>query len=99
GSSVPSKMYEYMAAGRPLLYIGPSHSTAAKSIDRYGCGWHTRPGDTGGLIDVLRRLVDNPVAVKSAGANGRRAFVSRHNLPQGVAHIIRILGVPAKATP
>jgi len=39
GSVVPSKSYGIMAAGRPVLYIGPRHSTIALVIERNGCGW------------------------------------------------------------
>jgi colanic acid biosynthesis glycosyl transferase WcaI len=38
GTVVPSKIYGLLAAGRPLLYIGPAASTAAMVIRRHNCG-------------------------------------------------------------
>src|SRR5262249_49988060 len=39
GSLVPSKVYSLMAAGLPVLYIGPGASTVAAMIRRFQCGW------------------------------------------------------------
>ncbi len=39
GSVVPSKVYGILAAGRPILFIGPRSATPALTIARHGCGW------------------------------------------------------------
>ena len=44
GSVVPSKVYGILAAGRPLLFIGPGAATPARIIRRHGCGWHFECG-------------------------------------------------------
>ena len=43
GSIVPSKTYGIMAAGRPILYIGPRVATPARMIERFECGWQVNP--------------------------------------------------------
>ena len=93
GSLVPSKTYGIMAAGRPVLYIGPSDTTPAKNIRRYGCGWRIEPGDIDGLVDLLEFLEADRKAVQAAGRRSREAFEEHYDLPIGVQRIINILGL------
>jgi glycosyltransferase involved in cell wall biosynthesis len=92
GSVVPSKIYGIMAAGRPLLYIGPSGSTPAAHIRRFDCGWHIQPGDADGLEILLLRLSENRRMVSEAGARARTAFEHNFDRPIGVARILKVLG-------
>lgn len=64
---VPSKVYGLMAAGRPMLYVGPEGGTPARLIRRFGCGWQVELGDVAGLVAVLRWLSENPEEVEKAG--------------------------------
>lgn len=93
GSVVPSKIYGIMAAGRPLLYIGPPDTTAAQKIERYDCGWRVDPGDIDGLVHLLYRLQADQDSVRKAGQRGREAFEQHHDLPIAVQRIINFLGL------
>ncbi len=92
GSVVPSKTYGLMAAGRPILYIGPREATPACIIDRFCCGWQIDPGDTATLLALLDRLAANPKSICEAGARGRQAFLQHYDRPLGVGRICSILG-------
>jgi glycosyltransferase involved in cell wall biosynthesis len=92
GSVVPSKIYGIMAAGRPLLYIGPNGSTPACHIDRFNCGWHVQPGDAEGLEYLLLHLSRNRSLLSEAGARARTAFEQNFDRSIGVNQILRILG-------
>jgi colanic acid biosynthesis glycosyl transferase WcaI len=93
GSVVPSKTYGIMAAGRPVLYIGPPDTTPAQNIVRYDCGWRIDPGDINGLVRLLKTLEIDRESVRDAGRRGREAFELHHDLPIGVQRITNILGV------
>ncbi len=92
GSVVPSKVYGLMAAGRPILFIGPGESTAAHVIQRFRCGWHVSNGDAAGLVQLLARLAANPAEIEEAGQRARQAFLEHYDRPLGVARICRLLG-------
>jgi glycosyltransferase involved in cell wall biosynthesis len=92
GSVVPSKTYGLMAAGRPILYIGPPDATPALIVQRFHCGWQVDPGDSATLVALLERLAADPGLVSRAGASGRAAFLRHYNLPIGVARVASILG-------
>ena len=91
GSVVPSKVYGLLAAGRPILFIGPAAATPARLIARFGCGWHIRVGDHQQLTSLLKHLADHPDEVRLAGVSARRVLLDHFDLPHGVARILTIL--------
>jgi glycosyltransferase involved in cell wall biosynthesis len=93
GAVVPSKTYGLMAAGRPVLYIGPAAATPALLIGRFDCGWHLECGDVDGALDLLKHLSAHPEEIRRKGENGRKAFADRYDKPTGVARICRALGL------
>jgi glycosyltransferase involved in cell wall biosynthesis len=93
GAVVPSKVYGIMAAGRPVLYIGPRQATPARIIQQYGCGWRVEPGDVAGLVQLLRHLEQNRHLLRFAGLRARNAFEKQYDKPIGVARILSILGL------
>jgi len=93
GAVVPSKTYGIMAAGRPVLYIGPQGATPARVLEGHRCGWRVEPGDAAGLVQLLERLEQDRGLVREAGARARRAFEKYYDKPIGVARILLILGV------
>jgi glycosyltransferase involved in cell wall biosynthesis len=95
GSVVPSKTYGIMAAGRPLLYVGPKNATPARIIQRFRCGWQVDPGDVGGLVSLLDRLASQRDELEAAGRRARAAFEEQYNRPTGVARIWEVIGVAA----
>lgn len=92
GSVVPSKMYALLAAGRPVLFIGPADATPARIIHRFKCGWHVACGDVASLVALLHLLADHPEVVRSAGQRARQTLVENFDLPLGVARIAAIVG-------
>jgi glycosyltransferase involved in cell wall biosynthesis len=95
GAVVPSKVYGLMAAGRPVLYIGPAAATPALLIRRFDCGWQFECGDEAGVSALLARLLDHPEEIWNKGQNGREAFKQNYDKPAGVARVIRALGLEA----
>jgi colanic acid biosynthesis glycosyl transferase WcaI len=97
GTVVPSKIYGILAAGRPVLFIGPSDATPARIIERFQCGWQIGCGDVDSLTHLLTRLVEDPAEVEEAGRRARLALLQNFDLPIGVDRIIRILERAAPA--
>ena len=81
-----------MAAGRPLLYIGPREATPARMIQRFHCGWQIDPGDTVALISLLERLAVERHLILEAGERARQAFEQYYDRSMAAARIVKILG-------
>jgi glycosyltransferase involved in cell wall biosynthesis len=96
GTIVPSKIYGLMAAGRPVLFIGPAAATPGLLIQRFDCGWHFDCGDENGVQALLLRLLEHPDEIETKGRNGREAFLANYDKPDGVARIIEALGLEPK---
>ncbi len=99
GSVVPSKVYGILAAGRPLLFIGPASATPARIIRRHRCGWHFNTGDVTGVVALLQHLAANRREVTEAGERAREALLLFYDLPQSVDRIGDILGAAPRTGP
>jgi glycosyltransferase involved in cell wall biosynthesis len=97
GAVVPSKIYGLMAAGRPVLFIGPPEATPALLIRQFECGWHFDCGDDAGVSAFLLRLVEDPEELRRKGQNSREAFIASYDRPAGVARVMRALGLEAQS--
>ncbi len=83
-SSVPSKTYSILAAGRPLLASIDAGTEVAALVARASCGLSVAPEDPTAFVGALRRLLADPGSAEAMGARGR-AFVERWVSPGAVA--------------
>jgi colanic acid biosynthesis glycosyl transferase WcaI len=83
-SSVPSKTYSILAAGRPLVASVDEGSEVARTVERAGAGVATPPEDAEAFTKALRSLIDSPSELDRMGADGRR-FVETWASPTAVA--------------
>ena len=97
GSVVPSKVYGLLAAGRPILFVGPGSATPASIVRRHACGWHINNGDAEGLVSLLNHLAQHPDEIVTAGKNARLALEQEFDRPLGTARIIdQLLGTTSR---
>jgi len=69
--AVPSKLYEAMASGRPVVLI--AEGEAAELVRQHEAGIVVKPGDIRCLVDAIRTLHMQPSLRRALGENGRRA--------------------------
>jgi glycosyltransferase involved in cell wall biosynthesis len=55
GVSVPSRFYNLLAIGRPVLIISEPEAEAALTVSEHDLGWVTSPGDSAALAETIRR--------------------------------------------
>jgi colanic acid biosynthesis glycosyl transferase WcaI len=91
GSVVPSKVYGLLAAGRPVLFIGPKQATPARIIREFNCGWNVPVGDVRGLIELLHHLASNREEVALAGVRARQTLLEHFDMPLGIARLTSFL--------
>ena len=84
GLLVPSKLYGVLAAGRPLLYVGPSHCELSRVIDEHQVGWSGRPGDASALAAAIAVRAENPERSQQEGRRARRLFEEHFDRPHSV---------------
>jgi colanic acid biosynthesis glycosyl transferase WcaI len=74
GVMSPSKLHANLAAGLPILYVGPRGSNVDEAIERFGCGSSLRHGDADGLVAAVRSLRADPDARAGLRKRARQAF-------------------------
>jgi glycosyltransferase involved in cell wall biosynthesis len=88
----PSKLHSSLAAGLPVLYVGPAGSNVDEAIRRHHCGWSLRQGDVAGLVAAVRELAsDDETARAARRARSRAAFEADHSDAVSLPRLDRIL--------
>ncbi len=75
--SLPIKLFEYMAAGIPV--IASDFPSWREIIDAEQCGLLVDPLDPVAVRDAMRWMLDHPGEAVDMGRRGRRAVVERYN--------------------
>ena len=76
--SVPSKLYTFMAAGRPILGLAAPGSEVAAVLGEHDCGLAAPPDDAAAVAAAVRALAAaSPERRRELGANAR-AYAVRH---------------------
>jgi len=83
-SSVPSKLYTILAAGRPVVASVDLGTEVARTVTEAGAGIAVPPDDAEAFTKAVVSLVERPDEARSMGAAGRR-FVERWASPAAVA--------------
>ena len=89
-SSVPSKTYSILAAGRPLLASIDTGTEVARLVERAGCGAAVEPDDPQAFLAGLKELLASPDRGRALGERGRE-FVERWVSPKAVAEAYEAL--------
>jgi colanic acid biosynthesis glycosyl transferase WcaI len=82
-SSVPSKLYSILAAGRPVLASVDAGTEVATTIERASAGVSVPPEDPDAFCAALTDLLDDPARLTAMGESGR-AFVEGWVSPAAV---------------
>jgi len=83
-SSVPSKSYSVLAAGRPLIASVDEGTEIARMVTESGSGVATPPDDTAALTAAILDVADDRREGERMGASGRQ-FVERWASPAAIA--------------
>ncbi|SHH02525.1 Glycosyltransferase involved in cell wall bisynthesis [Massilia sp. CF038] len=75
--ALPVKMFEYMAAGIPV--IASDFPLWRAIVDRSGCGLCVDPLDPVAIAGALDQLITQPELARAMGQNGRRAILDTYN--------------------
>lgn len=85
--SLPNRLFEYMAAGLPI--VAPTYSLEiARIIEAEGCGLLADFEDPQSIAEAIVRLRHEPALCREMGRRARAAFVARHNWEAEVQPVV-----------
>ena len=88
----PNKVFDYMAAGRPVLLA--IDGVIRKVIEESQAGLFIQPGNPQALADAIRWIADHPGEARTMGLQGRAKIemeFDRDQLAQKLAEVIEAL--------
>jgi glycosyltransferase involved in cell wall biosynthesis len=85
GTAMPSRTYNILAAGKPILALTDDGSELAQVIDEENVGWHIPPRDVGLLystiIDIFKHHRDS---LSEMGERARSAALEKYSLSTAI---------------
>jgi colanic acid biosynthesis glycosyl transferase WcaI len=79
GVSVPSRFYNLLAIGRPVILVSEANAEAALTVTEHGIGWVVEPGKPDDLAVAIRSAslsVDSPMRERAVTVSQRYNFAS-----------------------
>jgi len=90
--SAPVKMFEYMAAGIPV--IASDFPRFREIVNDAGCGILVQPDDPAGIAKAIEFILAHPEEAEEMGKRGREAVLRKYNWPseeRKLLHLYRVL--------
>ena len=80
GLLLPSKFFSVLAAGRPVLWVGPRKSECGDILRENRCGIEIAPGDAKALTRAVKTIMADRAGAEAMGARGKAAYESKYSL-------------------
>lgn len=93
--ALPTKMFEYMSSGIPV--IASDFPLWRDIIEGNRCGLCVDPSDPRAIAAAIDYLLANPAVARSMGENGRKAVREKYNWSVQAARLIDFYGVISHA--
>ena len=91
GLMSPSKLHAWLAAGKPVIYIGPHGSNVSETLDAFGCGFSADPALPDSFQAVAAGLSDVEL-VDTMHIQSQLAWKTRHSPEVGLRAWCELLG-------
>ncbi len=79
GVSMPSRTYNILAAGRPILALTEDGSELARVVREDGVGWIVPPGDPASLASTINEILHNRGILEAMGEAARRSAITKYS--------------------
>ena len=80
GVSMPSRTYNIMAAGKPILAIAEKGSELDQVVNEEEIGWLVEPHDPYALVAAIKELYNHKEDLAGMRERARKAAVSKYSL-------------------
>jgi glycosyltransferase involved in cell wall biosynthesis len=92
GVGVPSRLYNVLAAGRPLVAAVDPDSEPSLVLQEEEVGIQVAPGDADAFVHAVLKMRSDPSYLREAGDRARRAAIQRFGFPNTLESYRRLLG-------
>ena len=80
GVSMPSRTYNILAAGKPILALTDANSELARVVEEDEIGWVVRPGDPDALLKAVLDIYDSRETLDKMGERARNSALTKYSV-------------------
>jgi colanic acid biosynthesis glycosyl transferase WcaI len=91
GVSVPSRMYNIMAAGKPIIAVVEEMAELSLVVDEERIGWVVAPGHVDQIVKSILTARSNQALLAEMGQRARNASVSKYSFNQVLSAYVGLL--------
>jgi len=85
----PNKVFDYMAAGRPVALA--IDGVVRDVVQAAGCGYFAQPGDAASLANAISKLARDKIKARQMGLNGREYLEEHFSREKAAGQLISLL--------
>lgn len=78
GLAVPSKTYNYMRAGKPIISIMSKSASLSQELVEKEAGYSIEVGDVSSLISIIQLAKSDEIKNEIMGSNARKVFLDKY---------------------
>ena len=91
GLAMPSRTYNFLAAGKPVLALTEENSEVAYVLEEDDLGWFAPPGEPRKLLELVREIYKNRAELPELQKRARRIAVEKYSVETAVEKYKKIL--------
>jgi glycosyltransferase involved in cell wall biosynthesis len=91
GVSMPSRTYNILAVGKPMLALTEADSELARVVGEDRVGWTVAPNEPEKLLETIYRIYAERENLAEMGARARAAAVEKYSLEKAVSRYLEEL--------
>lgn len=84
GVSMPSRTYNILAVGKPILALTEQNSEVARVVEEEAVGWTVQPNQPSELLQKIREIERQREQLSMLGQNARAAALEKYSLKTAV---------------
>ncbi len=92
GVSMPSRTYNILAVGKPILALAEKGSEVAKVVEEDSVGWVVPPNEPEMLLQTIFKIFNERADIEQLRKNSRKSALEKYSLEQAVIKYKNALG-------
>jgi glycosyltransferase involved in cell wall biosynthesis len=84
GTAMPSRTYNLLAAGKPVLALTEENSEVARVIEEDQVGWFVPPNEPEQLLQMIYKIYDERDKIPEMAIRARKSALQKHSLEVAV---------------
>ena len=91
GTAMPSRTYNILAAGKPIIALTDAGSELATVVEEESVGWTIPPREPVALVKTIRDAMSDRVRLDQMGLRAREASISKYSPEAAIEKYSRVL--------